>query len=414
MFKYSREKFLSMSSNKLSRDLWLLIIFGALRTVSDLFMGAFFISFVMHISVNEIVSISTYKLFEYVATCAGFFLFAGWVKRHNKATVFGLSVLPKMAVLSAIIFLGADAVNYVVPLGLLYGLSAAMYYLPRHVITADKVSGKSMGHFVGTNNAIGYLAKILAPVILGCFIDTGSYTDVAFALLLLSCVEFGLSFMLTPSRHRDSRGTDFIGFYRCMRRFPVVRKLFLSEVLRGFGLGLLGTVITMYTVYIFHSDLNLGILTTVFAICSVLTCWVFRYISRDKTIRILLQICVFLVLLSMLFFVWRATPVTFLIYNLVYATAIIFIEQSSNISMYKLSRSRCVTRDTCIEYFVLRDFALFLGRWVGFVGLIYVGVYGGYDWLRYYLILIGCVLVLWGWVCRTLFIPRQNSKNRHS
>ncbi|MBQ8255933.1 MAG: MFS transporter [Alphaproteobacteria bacterium] len=393
----------NMTSKKLTRDLYLLIAFGVFRTITDLFLGAFFISFIMHLSSNEIISISTYKLFEYSATCAGFFLFANWIKRHNKVAAFGLSLLPKIIVLLSIIILGDRAVQYVIPLGLLYGISAALYHLPRHAMTTDKVSSSKMGRFVGTNNAIGYFAKIVAPVVLGCFIDTASYTEMAYVLLFFTFIEVGLVFLLAPSRHRSNTPIDFVGFYRCMARFPIIRKMFFMEILRGFGLGLLGTVITMYTVYMFKTDLNLGILTTVFSLCSVATCWLLRYIHKNKTYRIALFACIVAVLLSMLMFVCRTTPVTFLLYNFIYATAIVFMDQVNNTSIYRLSKSRCVTHNTRIEYFVFRDFALFIGRWIGFTGLMYIGVFGGYDWLRWYLIVISIALITWGTFNMRLF-----------
>lgn len=398
-----------MISKKLTRDLRLLIAFGAFRTISDLFLGAFFISFIMHLSTSEIVSISMYKLFEYVATCAGFFLFANWIKQHNKVVAFGLSLVPKIIVLLAIIILGDSAVNYVIPLGLLYGISAALYHLPRHAMTADKVSGAKMGYFVGTKNAIGYFVKIAAPVVLGCFIDTSSYTEMAYVLLFLSFIEVGLVFLLTPSYHRNTKPADFVGFYRCMARFPIIRRMFFMEILRGFGLGLLGTVITMYTVYIFHTDLKLGILTTVFSLCSVATCWTLRYIRKNKTYRVVLLSSIIIMLLAMSLFVCKTTPITFLLYNFIYATAIVFMDQVNNIGIYRLSKSRCVTQNTRIEYFVFRDFALFIGRWIGFTGLMYIGVFGNSGWLRWYLILITVALTVWGFLNRRLF-PTNNKR----
>ncbi len=372
-------------------------------------MGAFFVSFIMHISANEIIAISAYKLFEYTATCAGFFLFANWVKRYNKVAVFGLSVLPKIAVLVSIILLGNDVVRYVIPLGIMYGTSAAMYHLPRHAMTIEKVSHQSIGRFVGTKNAIGYFVKIAAPVILGCFIDTAAYSDVAFTLLVLSFVELGLVFLFSPSRHRSTKNIDFVGFYRCMMRFPVIRKIFFMGVLRGFSLGLLATVIAMYTVYIFQTNLNLGILTTVFSLCSVATCWLLRYIRCNKMYRTILILCILLVFLSMLIFMYKTTPLTFLLYNFIYATAIVFIDQVDSISVYKLSSSRCVTNNTRIEFFVFRDFSLFIGRWIGFTGLMYIGVFGGYAWLRYYLFLISIALAIWG-LLNVYLLPRLRVK----
>ena len=55
---------------KLSREVKFLLSLFAFRDVSDLFLGTFFVSFIMQLSTNEIVSVAQYRLFEYTATCA--------------------------------------------------------------------------------------------------------------------------------------------------------------------------------------------------------------------------------------------------------------------------------------------------------------------------------------------------------
>jgi len=398
----------------LSRDLNLLVVFNALRNVTDLFLGTFLISFLMHLSTNEILSVSVYKLFEYAATCAGFFLFANWVKRYSATAVFALNYIPQILLLSLIIILGDGVVNYIMPLGMLYGIGAAMYHLPMHAMVSNRVGADIMGRFVGVKNAVSYTVKIIAPVVLGCFIDTGSYAQMSYALLVLSFIGMGLTFFLGRTRPTAGKSADFSGFCRCMMRFPIIRHMFFMEILRGFGLGLLGTVITMYTVYIFHTDLKLGFLTTVFAICSVLTCWCFRRVQNNTSNHQILTICMMAVLISMSLFVAWGTPGTFLLYNLCYSTAIVLMDQISYIAIYRLSQTRCVTDDTRTEYFVFHDFALFLGRWIGFVGLMYIGVFGGYSWLRFYLVLIGLAIILWGYLNRRLFFRGSNSMTTDS
>ena len=271
-----------MTTPKLSRDLRLLIIFSALRNITDLFLGTFLVSFIMHLSASEIIAVSTYRLFEFAATCAGFFVFAHWCKRYNKVSVFALNLIPKIALLLAIMLLGDRVVDYLIPLGLLYGVGAAMYHLPMNTMVGEKGSPAVMNRFIGLKSTVIYLTKIITPVVLGVFIDMGSYTNIAYVLFALSIVELGLTFMLTPSRHRSRRPVDFVGFFRCMMRFPVIREMFAMEILRGFGVGLLNTVITMYTVYMFKTDLNLGIFTTIFAMFSIIASWAFGRWGRKK------------------------------------------------------------------------------------------------------------------------------------
>lgn len=382
-----------MKDKKLTTDLKLLISIAGLRYIADLFFGTFLVSFIMHLATNEILAVSTYKLFDYAATCAGFFLFAHWCKRRNKVSAFRLSLVPQVVLLIMIIMLGNRVAEYVIPIGILYGIGASMYHLPLNTMMSEKTTPDTANKFIGIKNTVTYIVKIAAPIVLGFFIDTGSYTEMAYAMLVLTGFEFILMMLLSSSRHRCKKPVDFVGFFRCMMRFAVIRKMFTMEVLRGFGIGLLGTVITMYTVYMFKTDLNLGIFTTLFAIFSIATSWAFGKWGHRRAYPYALSISMLSVICAMTLFLIQTNPITFLVYNLVYSTAIILIDLINGVCVLNLSNSRCVTKNHKIEYFVFRDFALFIGRWIGFTGLMYIGVFGGYDWLRWYLVLItGAVL----------------------
>lgn len=386
-----------MSSQKLSRDLKLLVLFSALREVANLFLGTFLVSYIMSLSSEQILSVSIYKLFEYAATCAGFFLIANWCKRYNKSAIFALNQIPKIVLLAAIIVLGDSVPNYVIYLGVLYGLWSAFYHLPMNSMVADKSTRHNVDAYMGAKIASSYAVKVFVPVLFGFFIDTGSFVQVANVLLVISVLELFLLAFLSPSRHRNSGPIDFHGFFRCMRRFAVVRHLFAMEAMRGFGTGLLASVITMYTIYMFKTDLNLGIFTTLFSICSIVTSWLAGRYGKPRYYPYMILGAMFVSLIGISLFVWQATQITFLIYNFVYATAIVILDQLCSVNMYKLSKSKCITSNHQIEYLVFRDFALFIGRWIGYVGLMYIGVYGGYPWLRCYLALITLAIMLAGY-----------------
>ena len=396
-----------MSFSKMSRDVKLMLVFSVLRTVAELFLGTFMISFLMQIATNEILSVSAYKLFEYIATNAGFFLFASWCKRRNKVNVMRLSALPKIALLTAIIVLGNRVMDHVFLMGALYGLSAGMFYLPMNAMIGEKVPTGLMGYFIGAQNAVNYVTRIVVPVVLGFFINTGSYISVSYVLLGLSIVELGLMMLLTPSRHRNKNPLDYGGFIRCVFRFPVIKKLFAMEFLRGFGDGLLPAVITMYTVYMFKTDLNLGMFTTLFSLCSILSTWCMGRFCHHRRYPIVVSVCMLLTMFGISLFVWHTSPITFLVYNFVYATAIVVMDQICKVNMFKLSKSKCVTNNHKMEFFVIRDSALFLGRWIGYVGLMYIGVFGGYIWLRWYLVVITLSLLMAGVTVLLIMRPKR-------
>ncbi len=389
---------MSTQPTPITRDQRLLITFTALRKISDLFFGTFFVSYIMQISASEIIAVGSYKLFEYFAIITGFILFARWCKGHNKIAVFFAKAIPQIIVLLMIIFMGDGVVDYIIPMGFIYGIGSAMYNLPMHLMIGEKVAPKSMPRYIGLKTTVNQIVKIVAPIILGLFITVGSYSEMAVALVVITIIETLLVLLMTPSHHRSRNKTDFSGFARCMLRFPVVRKMMGLEMLRGFAFTPLPTIITMYTVYIFHTDLNLGALTTGFAVCSILGAWAFsRWGHRNNFARVLM-LCTVMILGGLSWFILDTTAISFIVYNFVYATAVVTMDQICQVNTYNLSQSRCVTASRRTEYFVFRDGALFIGRWISFVIMLYIGVFGDASWLRYYLALITIATVVSGFM----------------
>lgn len=387
---------MSSQKTKLTRDIKLLLVFSAMRNVTDLFLGTFLISFIMHISPSQIVSVGMYRLFEYVALIVGYLAIANLCKRHNKTFVFALNEIPKIALLVALVLLGDNAVEYIIPLGLLYGFGEAMYHLPMSTMVSEKTNDQSLKLYMGFKTAINYTVRLVVPVVLGFFIDTGSFAQVANVLLVLSIIELVLCCFLSPSRHRSKKPVDIVGFMRCMMRFPVIRHMAVMEIFRGFSMGILATVITMYTVFMFKTDLNLGILTTVFSLFSITSSWLLGRYVHIRNYTHVLKVCLFMIICGMTLFIYQTNPITFLLYNFIYATAVVLLDQICTFNMYRLSNSKCVTSNHRVEYLVFREYVLFLGRWVSCVTLLYIGVFGGYAWLRWYLVLIMLALIVCG------------------
>ncbi len=382
-----------------SKDAKLLLCFDSLHKVSDLFLGTFFISFVMNNSINEILSVSIYQFFLHITLLAGFFIFANIVKKRDKVAVFRFNLVPRAICFLAVIFLGDAIVDWIIPMGILCGINAALYWSPTHLMIGEKVPKNQMAKFTGYRALLGGLTKVIAPVALGVFITVGSYVEMAMALLVFSCIELGMTFLMKPSMHRSTKKFDISGFWNCMMRFPIIRRLFSVEILRGIAInGVLPTIITMYTVYMFKTDMNLGIFTTIFSAVSIATAFLFGRFAKKSAFSTLLLISTIMALLGVGIFTIYTNPITFLIYNFVNVTAIWIIGTIGDVNMYNLSKSRCITCDHKTEYFAFRETALGIGRAISFLALMMVGAVGGYEWLRWYLVGLVIIIVLTGFV----------------
>ena len=346
----------------------------------------------------EIVSVSAYRLSLFIALIAGFYILTDWVKRKNKVAVFRLYLIPRILILLGIIFLREGIVDYIIPIGILVGACAALYWAPMHCMVSEKVSPAQMPKFIGYDGMFAGIVKVLTPVLLGLFITVGSYETMAKVFLVVCMFEFIFLFFIKSSMHRSKKRPDFVGFFNCMMRFPVIRKLFYIEMLRGFSKnGALGTIITMYTVYLFKTDFNLGILTTIFAMIAIFKSFLFGRFGKKSAFPLILSISTLAALSSLALFIFYTSELTFIIYNFIAVTGIGLLGNIASANMYYLSKSPCVSKDHKTEYFVFRETALSIGRLVSFSGLLLVGLYGGYEYLRWYMVPMTLAIVLVGY-----------------
>ncbi|MCL2439005.1 MAG: MFS transporter [Alphaproteobacteria bacterium] len=390
-----------MNTNaKLTRNAKALIAVHLLYNVAALFLNTFFISFVMRNVQNEIEAISVLTLSWFIIQIIAFFALVGKLKTGNKINVFRLSVLPSAICCLMIIGLGSEVVHWVIPMGILLGMRDALHWLPMHTMAGEVVAKESMTKFTSYRTMMTGITRVVAPVLLGFFITIESYESVAGALLVVCALDFLCISLLKPPKKRVKKsGPDFAGLYRSIKRTPLIRKLFLIEVLNGISMfGALSTVITMYTVYLFKTDLNLGIFTTVFAMSAILTNYVFGKFGQPRMFPPILVVSTIGLCCSLLLFVFAVSEATFILYNLVSSIAITLISSITMINVYNVSKKSCVKDKHKIEYFTLREAMLTIGRMIAFGGLLLIGIYGGYEWLRWYLVFLIMSVVAIGYL----------------
>ena len=216
-----------MSNKKLTqfnRDEKLLLIISALQTISDMFLGSFFISFIMQNATNQIVGVALYQLLFYTFIAIGFVFLAKCCKLFNKTTILNFYPVIKIILLLSIIYLGKNSINYVIPLGILYGILAAFYNLPINSLTGEKVSAYKTSYFVGIKNSLRYIVKMVSPVVLGFFITENSYIETAYFLLFLSFFELFLPFFFTRSCKLCGEKPELLKFFKSIIRFPIIKK----------------------------------------------------------------------------------------------------------------------------------------------------------------------------------------------
>jgi YQGE family putative transporter len=385
-----RENKIQHKLNKIER---ILISFSVFHGIAQLFLGTFVLSFLIRNSINEFISVSLYDLFFYLAIMLSFVFMIDRCKHGNIKIIFGSHILVQLTLIILIALLGVHAANWVMILGMLYGVQHALYAMAQQQMIIDKVSVRRMMFFYGTDTAVANIVKILIPITLGALITIGSLQNIAWVMVVMGVIEFGLLVMMPPIENRSTIQSDLVGFMRKSVDTPCIRTLFTAEFLRGLAYEL-ETVGVLYIVYVFHTDMNLGAWTTVFALLTAGATWLFGRFCSKRDFKWVIGLCSILMMGAIICLMSDVNRFSTLAYAGTVALGIAMMDQILSVNVLNLAKTKFVTQKYRTEYLAARQIVSFVGRWGGIIALMYIGVFGGYGMLPYLLVLLALARII--------------------
>ncbi|MDR1694014.1 MAG: MFS transporter [Lactobacillaceae bacterium] len=384
--------------NKITKDIKTIMTFRAVRAVSDAFFNTFLIAYIMQIANNNIIPISLYQIVYAFFVGIGFLIFADFAKRRNKMILFRTSLILNFAYLLIIMIFQEKILNYVSFLGALYGIAVTLYALPYNVIISEKVNKKTMSKFYGYTNAINGGVAICAPLALGAFITFGSFAETAFVLAIIAAIEFIISLFI-KSQITSSKKFELWEYLKNLKQNALVRKVYIVEYLKGITInGTLPIALVLYVVYVFKTNLNLGILTSIFTFCAVVMNFIFGRFATRKSFPKLLTVSGSLAILSSFVFIFFTTKTSFILYNFCYITAVQLLLSITDINLFNVSNDKHIKNKFKIEYFAVRETFLNMGRISGFILLFFIGIINNLEYIKYLMAFLTILIALIGFL----------------
>ena len=379
----------------------LLIVIHSLHSVIELFINTFLVAYFLHITQNNIVPASLFYVFTYALLGLSFTLLGSLIKSGNQLLLYRIGFVLNAAILLLIVYLKEDITLYVWLLGLASGLEKALFYFPQNMMTADENPGESLikfnGYRYGWNGAI----KIITPIIFGWFITKDSFINTTCFVVLLTLAELVFASFLhqkkTVSKSFRLRSLLALAFRR-----KTIRLSFKIEFFRGIVFDALDVLIVLYVIYMFKTNLNLGIFTSVFALCSILISFIFGRFVRFHSFLPILSVCSLLTFAATTYFVIDTSRFSFILYNFIFATATQLIRMIIDINFYKVSQNKSVSALYRAEYMSVRELVLNFGRMLGFCIVIAVSVFGKDELLKYLIFAFNGLIVFVGYMSLVL------------
>lgn len=371
----------------------IIIIYICMRVI-DIFLGPFLVAYFVKISTQTIVDLSIFHIMNYMFLCI-FGIFVGYfVEKGHSLGTFRLGVLARFFYILMIMILGSKITNYFSWIAFLYGFSSMFYHLPFNLYHTDCVENFQRNDFEFKMNVAKNFINIFIPILLGTIITITNYQLTALIILVFSIIQIIASFYLKPLPKSDYQYHLFRTF-KSFLKDKQVRKMFLVDYLNGmtFSDGVLGTVVTVLIMFLFHSDFHLGILQSATAILSLIVIYLYSKCFKGKDDKKIIYVSGVLLFLFMLFLAVSPSEVSIFLYQIIFGVfGVGLLTFIYSLRLFNLAK--ITVRDSeKTEYWVFRELFLNVGRITGYVLLLIVGLLG-LEYLTYILIFLSFVVLV--------------------
>ena len=376
----------------------IIIAINAMRKVISLFLGPFLTAYFIKKSQESIIDISVYNIFSYILLAIGSFVVASIIKNKFRIGMFRIGVILNFLYIMTIIILREKIVNYLWLISILYGISSSAYWFSYNLFVINKIDNNKRTEFTVKNKNISSIIGILFPIILGSIITVTNYELTAVIILIFSAIKIMLSFMLSPDNETKLPKFNIKETWKKLKNNKQIRRTSIVEFFIGMNVsdGALEVLMTILIFNSFKTDMNLGIITSITTILSMIAVHLYGKIYKKRNDKKLVAISSSLPVISVFLLLIFKNNVTLIIYNVCYVVFTALLTLTREIRLYNIADSSVVDKNNQCEFFAIREGILNAGRVVGYTMLFFAGIVGSQTTLNIIMILLTLSIPIMG------------------
>ena len=358
---------------KLNRNSSALLVTSAINNVIALFVNYFLVAHLLNISSQNISNVATFFLISYTFLGLGYFALSPLLEKINKLIFFRIGIVLKVCFVFLVMFLQGSLIEYLVIVAVFAGTADAFYWSSFNAMRNEIIDNVFFQNYISINTIINQIISILFPFLMGSAIDISSFRVIAILIFALAIVQLITSMTIT---HRTKPGKFELGkFFRKIKETnsqKMFKKLYLAYFIGGAKHAV--TPLIVYIILLtFQTNTNLGILTSVFAFCSILTMIMFsKWYKPGKSSWVLIVVSG-IIIISMGGLLFGLSKTTIILFNFAYTSFIVLPNSLSD-----LHRSTIVKKLNMHEFIVenmsIAELLLNMGRIVSFLSFFVVGI----------------------------------------
>ena len=361
---------------KIKTEQNIIIIMDAIKKIMTIFLGPFLTAYFISTSTNSILNIAIYYIFTYATMALSTLVVASLVEKRNRIKIFRIGIILNFIYILIIILLKEKIINYLPIISILYGISASCYYFPYNLFIINKVKNTERTNYMVKLFITISVVGILFPIIFGSIITITNYILTAVIVLFISLIQIILSFFITDNRNGDLEEYNLKKTWLELKKNKQVINCLAGEFFIGMNIcnGALETVMVILILNSFKTNINLGIITSIATLLSILVVKIYGLIYNKRDDKKVIIISSIIPVISLIIFLILKTNTTVIIYKFSYVIFAEILSLVRKIKIFNLSNSKIVNKSNQCEFNAIREVTLNVGRVTGYTLLLLAGL----------------------------------------
>lgn len=353
-----------------------IIIMDAIKKIMTIFLGPFLTAYFISTSTNSILNIAIYYIFTYATMALSTLVVAALAEKRNRIKIFRIGIILNFIYILIIILLKEKIINYLPIISILYGISASCYYFPYNLFIINKVKNTERTNYMVKLFITISVVGILFPIIFGSIITITNYILTAVIVLFISLIQIILSFFITDNHNGYLEEYNLKKAWLELKKNKQVINCLAGEFFIGMNIcnGALETVMVILILNSFKTNINLGIITSIATLLSILVVKIYGLIYNKRDDKKVIIISSIIPVISLIIFLILKTNTTVIIYKFSYVIFAEILSLVRKIKIFNLSNSKIVNKSNQCEFNAIREVTLNVGRVTGYTLLLLAGL----------------------------------------
>lgn len=360
-----------------------------INNILYMFINTFMVAYFYTLNYDYKI-ISVFYIMSFIFIVLTFLTLGKIIKNKLQVPIFRFGIVLYCIYVLTISILKENIVNYYIYLGIFYGIVQGFLWSAGHLLVneyANDVSNK----FVSTKSMLSKTLKIIFPFIFGASIELTSFSSVATVVVVLSIIQFSFSLLIKEKDLAEAKKYSLTSFVKYLKEIKEekIKDFYKIMFCEGIVNYLLETLVTIMIVLTFKTNISLGILTTIFSFCSIVSVYIFQRKLKNNTT--VLSISTIISVLGVILLLFNISKVTVIIYNLINNIFLIVLVNNAEEKRYNIINDyKIITKDYLAEHQVISEVSLNIARIIGYTVLFAISFFNN---MLYFKILLICVSI---------------------